>query len=240
MDSGRPPNQPTVLPEAKPHKDEATTRSRGDDRRADPALVVVVSLLDPSGDYDEQVTFLGREVRIIRAGTSGRVEDARALVSKWSAQAQAIAVTGVREARATGRYEGDLRSIEVLHRATPGVPVTHGGTLRNVLQEWAVRHVQTEMPGYFNNARVVVLGRGNHEHTTRILREYTANITLAEDPPLLDLLSGFETIPVVGQATNAALWPAHRLPGRVQSMFRRRARSRTPSSAGPRANAMSS
>jgi predicted amino acid dehydrogenase len=217
MDSGKPPAQPVVRTAAKPRADEATRRSRRV-RRADPALVVAVSLLDPSGDYDEQVTFLGRDVRIIRAGTGGRVEEALALVTKWAAQAQVIAVTGVREARATGQYDGDLRSIEALQRTATGVPVTHGDTLRNLLQEWAVRHVQTELPGYFNNARVVVLGGDNHEQTTRILREYTANITFAE-PPLLDLLSGFESVPVVGRAASAALRPAHRLPGRVQSML---------------------
>ena len=184
-----------------------------------PALVVAVSLLDPSDDYDEHVTFLGQEVRIVRVGTGGRVEDALSLVAKWATQAQAIAVTGVREARVTGDYDGDLRSIETLHQAANGVPVTHGDTLRNVLQEWAVRHVQTALPGYFNNARVVALGGANHENTKRILREYTDNITYA-DPSLLDVLDGFGSVPVVGQAATVALWPAHRLPGQARSLLR--------------------
>src|SRR6476469_5633507 len=137
-----------------------------------PALIVTVSLLDASGDYDEHVTFLGRDVRLVRVGTGGQVDDALSLVTKWAAQAPAIAVTGVREARATGQYEGDLHRVETLHEAATGVPVTHGEALRNGLQEWAVRHVQTELPGYFDNARVVVLGGSNHEYTTRILSEY--------------------------------------------------------------------
>jgi len=185
---------------------------------SEPALVVNVSLLDQSGDYDENVTFLGREFRILRAGTSGRVEEAEALVSKWAAQADAIAVTGVREARATGQYHGNLDTIEALRDGSAGVPVTDGGTLRNVLQEWAVRHVQTEMPGYFTNARVLVLGNANHEATTRILREYTDNITIA-NPPLLDVFGGLESVPVVGQVASVGLWPARHLPGRVQSML---------------------
>ena len=48
--------------------------------------------------------------------------------------------------------------IERVKRATTAVPVTDGHALRDVLQEWAIRHVQTEMPGYFANARTVVLG----------------------------------------------------------------------------------
>ena len=119
-----------------------------------PALVVAVSL-DPSGDYDTHVSFLGREVRLVRVGTGGRVDDALALLTKWAGQAQVIAATGVREARGTGHFDGDLRKLEALNRTATGVPVTHGDALRNVLQEWAIRHVQAEMPGYFHNARVV-------------------------------------------------------------------------------------
>ncbi|HZC70739.1 MAG TPA: hypothetical protein VE442_08600 [Jatrophihabitans sp.] len=182
------------------------------------ALVVNVSLLDPSGTDDAQVSFLGRDVRILRIGTGGQVEAARAAVRKWAGRAQAIAVTGVPEARATGRYNGDLKSIAGPDNGT-GAPVTYGDALRNVLPEWSVRHIQRRLPGYFNNARVVVLGGENHESTTRILREYTANISVAE-PPLLDLLDELEGIPLVGPSAAIGLRPMHRLPGRVQSMLR--------------------
>lgn len=205
---------PTARPTTKPGSEPTSKRPR----REPPALVVNVSLLDPSDDYDERVTFLGRDVRLLRIGTGGNVENARALVCKWSGSAQAIAVTGLREVRATGRYTGDLAGLAGLGGATVGVPVAYGDMLRDVLQEWAVRHVQTEYPGYFTNARVVVLGNGNHEATTRILREYTGNITVA-DPPLLDLLGGLESVPIVGPAASMGLRPAHRLPGRVQSLL---------------------
>ena len=199
----------------------ATPAPKHGKRHADPpepAVVVNVSLLDPIEDYDEHVTFLGRDVRILRLGTGGRVDEAEALVAKWAGQADAIAMTGLREARATGRHEGDLGRIERLDGAVAGVPITDGTTLRNVLQEWAVRHVQTEMPGYFTNARVVVLGGENHESTTRILRDYTDNITFTH-PPLIDLVSGLESVPVLGRAASIGLWPAHHLPDRVQSLL---------------------
>lgn len=196
-----------------------STKLAGRIVRAEPALVVNVSLLDPSGDYDERVTLLGSEFRILRVGTSGRVEEAQTLVRNWAKVAQAIAVTGVQEARVIGKYDGDLAGIEGLRHAITGVPVTYGDELRRVLQEWAVRHVQTEMPGYFNNARVVVLGQENHQATTRTLREYTANVTFT-NPPLLDVLSGLESIPVLGQAARVGLRPARRLPSRMQSTLR--------------------
>src|SRR3954452_16669356 len=83
-----------------------------------PALVVNVSLLDPSGNYDERISFLEREIRIVRIGTAGGVEEAHELVRKWSGSARAIAVTGVREARATGQYTGDLDGLTDLHRTS--------------------------------------------------------------------------------------------------------------------------
>jgi predicted amino acid dehydrogenase len=208
---------PTARQTAKPRAQQATKRPRRA-HRTEPVLVVNVSLLDPGSDYDERLTFLGHEVRILRVGTSGRVEEARALVRNWAGRADAIAVTGVHEAQVSGKYDGDLESLAGLHRTMTGVPVTHGDTLRSVLQEWAVRHVQTEMPGYFNNARVLVLGGDNHVATMRMLREYTANITYT-NPPLLDLLGELESIPLVGHVASAGLRPAHRLPARMQSML---------------------
>jgi predicted amino acid dehydrogenase len=208
---------PTVGQTAKPRARHAAKRPGRVDR-AEPALVANISLLDPSGDYDEEVTFLGRDVRIVRVGTSGRVEDAQALVTKWAGQAQAIAVTGLREAHATGKFDGDLAGLQALRTAN-GVPITLGEGLRGVLLEWAIRHVQAELPGYFNNARVVVLDGGDHEPATRVLREYTANITFAK-PQLLDLLHEFDSVPFVGRAASRALRPAERLPGRLRSALR--------------------
>lgn len=182
-------------------------------------LVVNVSLLDPSDDRDEHVRFLGHDVRIVRAGTGGRVAEARDLAWKWAAEADAIAITGLPEARVTGRHDGGLELLEALRGNGTGAPVTFGDRLHDVLQEWAVRHVQLEIPGYFNNARVVVLGGSNHAATTRILREYTGNITLA-NPPLLDLLDGLESIPFAGRGANVALRPLHRVPHRVRSALR--------------------
>ena len=88
------------------------------------------------------------------------------------------------------------------------------------MQEWAIRHVQTEMPGYFTNARTVVLGGLNHDRTTRILREFTQNLEFAD--PLLrwDVPARLDSTPLLGLAANVGLWPIRRLPGRVQSQIK--------------------
>ena len=184
------------------------------------SLIVHVSLTDSERDYDEYVTFLHHDFRILRMGTNGDVAAAEALVRKWAGEAAAIAVTGIREARAAGLYDGELEAIERVKRATTTVPVADGHALRDVLQEWAIRHVQTEMPGFFNNARTVVLGGLNHDRTTRILREFTPNLEFADPLLRLDLPARLDSNPVLGLAANVGLWPIRKLPGEVQSLIK--------------------
>jgi len=187
---------------------------------ATPTLIVQVSLMGSDRDYDEYVTFLEHDFRLLRLGTNGDVAAAEALVQKWAEEASAIAVTGIREARAAGLYDGELEAIERVRRATTAVPVTDGHALRDVLQEWAIRHVQTEMPGFFNNARTVVLGGVNHDRTTRILREFTSNLQFADPLLRLDLPAKLDSNPILGLAANVGLWPIRRLPGQVQSLVK--------------------
>jgi len=185
-----------------------------------PLLVVNVSLTGPDRDYDEKVSFLGRDIRIVRVGTSGDVAAAEDEVLEWAGLADAIAVTGIREARAAGLYDGELEAVDRVKRATSAVPVTDGHTLRDVLQEWAIRHVQLEMPGYFTNARTLVLGGLNHHRTVRILREFTLNLEFAD--PLLrwDVPGKVDANPVFGLAARATMWPVRRLPGAIQSRIK--------------------
>jgi predicted amino acid dehydrogenase len=185
-----------------------------------PLLVVNVSLTGPERDYDETVTFHGRTIRVVRLGTGGDVAAAEDLVREWEHLADAIAVTGIREARAAGLYDGELQAVDQVKRATTIVPVTDGHTLRGVLQEWAIRHVQDEMPGYFTNARTLVLGGLNHSKTVRILREYTQNLEFAD--PLLrwDVPAKVDSNPVLGLAAKAGMWPIRLLPGEVQSRIK--------------------
>lgn len=185
-----------------------------------PAVVVNVSLEGPDRDYDEHVTFLHHDFRIVRMGTNGDVAAAEELVRKWAADADAIAVTGIREARAAGLYDGELAAIERVMQATSDVPVTAGHALRDVLQEWAIRHVQTEMPGFFNNARTVVLGGLNHDRTTRILRDFTQNLQFADPLLRLDVPARLDSHPVLGLAADVGLWPMRMLPGAVKSQIR--------------------
>lgn len=181
-----------------------------------PLLVLDVCLTRTEDDVDVEVSFLERKIRLVRACADGEPEAARELVRKWAGQADAIAVTGLRDAVALGAYDGEPHALDSLSEAADGVPVTDGEALRAVLQEWAVRHVQTEMPGYFDNARTVVLGGSNHDRTVRILRGFTENITFADPWLRLGVRSKLDANPLLGLAASLGTWPVRQLPHRLR------------------------
>ncbi len=183
-------------------------------------VVVNISLTAPDRDFDEKVSFLGTDYRIVRIGTSGDVKAAKDLVVSWAEDAAAIAVTGIREARAAGLYDGELEAVATVKRATDKVPVADGHALRDVLQEWSIRYVQSEMPGFFNNARTVVLGGLNHDRTTRILREYTDNLEFADPLLRFDVPAKLDKSPALGLAADVGVRAMRRLPGPVQSQIK--------------------
>ncbi|WP_110180549.1 dehydrogenase [Nocardioides solisilvae] len=185
-----------------------------------PPLVLNVSLLGPDRDYDEVVTFLHHRYRIKRIGVSGDVEAAERLVRRWAGSAAAIAVTGLREARVAGLYDGDQRAVDQVMAATDEVPVTDGRGLLDVLQEWAVRFVDAEMPGFFSNARTVVLSGHRQDRAARVLREFTDNIEFADPLLRFGVPERLERNPLLHAAADATLLPLRLLPGPVKSQVR--------------------
>ena len=185
------------------------------------SLVVNISLSNPGRDYDESVEFLGRAFRIVRVGTGGSVKRALEELHKWSGEAAAIGVSGVHDAQVAGTCKGDpgklRKAVHAVTAASTGAVVTDGHRLRNVLQEWTIRHLAGDMPGYFANARVVVLGGRNHYRSTRVLSESTQNLRFA-DPAveygLADIHTPFE---VFERVVSASGWLLEKIPSSVVS-----------------------
>jgi predicted amino acid dehydrogenase len=173
-------------------------------------VVCNVRLGDTEGDYDEHVTFLRRPFRLVRVG-AGDIDAAEELVRAWAAEADVFALTGVSEAQALGLIGGTSEYLARIEEAAGDVPAVDGRTLHDVLQEWAIRHTHAEMPGYFNNARTVVLGGTNHDRTTRVLREFTANLEFADLLLRLDLPAKLDSNPVLGLVAKAGAWPTTHL-----------------------------
>lgn len=186
-------------------------------RVVDPVLLVVeVSLGSSDRDHDLRVEFLDRPYRLLRLGTNGDVDTAETLVRRWSALADQVAVNGAAEALATGLLDVDpTQATARLVAAAPAGTATDGHRLREVLQEWAVRRVQSEMPGYFTNARTMVLGT-EHSRAVRVLREYTDNLHV-ETPVIGSGLSHrLRSVPLLGPLAQVSWWPL----GEVRSALR--------------------
>ncbi len=182
--------------------------------------VVNVSLASSERDHEEHVTFLDQPFRLVRVGADGDLDAAAQLLIMWADEADAIALTGLREAQALGLYSGDPDAIDRVRTATSEVPVVDGRTLHEVLQEWAIRRVEQEMPGYFSNARTVVLGGLNHDRTTRVLKEFTQNLQFADPLLRLDVPATLDANPVLALAAKTASVPYGLVPDPLKTTLR--------------------
>ncbi|HAX09163.1 MAG TPA: dehydrogenase, partial [Marinobacter hydrocarbonoclasticus] len=83
-----------------------------------------------------------------------------------------------------GREQLEHPDTARLEACVPDKPVTTGAGLRGILQEWAVRHTQTELGHFFDNARVLFLNGQAGYRIAKALSEHTDNLFFAD--PYLD------------------------------------------------------
>lgn len=179
-------------------------------------LVVNVTFQSDEQDYDRRVTLGGHRFRLVRVGANGDAEHVEALVQQWSKTADAIALSGVREAQAAGLFTGPVEVLQRIKEATTRVPVRDDSLLADILQEWAIRRIEAEMPGYFSNARVVVVGSTTRERTVAVLHEFTDNIVFDEPDHPLALPGRFTTNPVTAAAADLGERVWSQIPGFVK------------------------
>ena len=181
-----------------------------------PTTVVNVTFQDHEWDYDELVTLAGQRFRLIRVGTSGDAQAAEANVRRWADQADAIAISGVREARAAGHDAARQADLDRIMAAATAIPVRSDALLTDIFQEWAIRRVEAEMPGYFANARVVVVGSTTRERTIAVLREFTDNIIFDEAGHDLVLPGQAKANPITATAAGIGEFAWRQVPGFVK------------------------
>jgi len=181
-----------------------------------PKTVVNVTFQGDEWDYDERASLGGHRFRLVRVGTSGDAAAAEGHVRRWSADADAIAVSGIREARAAGHPAGRIEELQRIKGATTGIPVRDDSLLTDILQEWAIRRVEAEMPGYFANARVVVVGGTTRERTVAVLREFTENIVFDDPGHDLMLPGPVKTNPVTATAAGIGELAWRQVPGFIK------------------------
>ena len=142
--------------------------------------VVGISLGAGDQDFEFGTRFLGQRFNVRRLGTDGSAGRALKLLKHWESHADAIGLGVVRDSYTVGsrRYiESDSARMK---SAVTRVPVTTGGRLSDILQEWALRHVQTKLGNYFNNAKVLFFSGMTNYKLALAMSEYTENLEFAD------------------------------------------------------------
>jgi predicted amino acid dehydrogenase len=142
--------------------------------------VVGISLGEGAQDFAFETKFLGQRLMVHRVGANHSVEKARQLLARWQDRADAIGLGVAKEAYAVAGQRFETKESRRLLEAVTRVPVTTGGRLSDILQEWAVRHVQNKLGNYFTNARVLFFSGTADYKLAQAMAEYTPNLEFAD------------------------------------------------------------
>jgi len=134
--------------------------------------VVGISLGSGKENFETRARFLGQTFEVRRLGANGSLARAATLLRGCRGGADAIGL-------------GFTEDAERLAGEVSGIPVTTGSRLDDILQEWALRHVQQQLGGYFNNAKVLFFSGRERYKLARAMSEYTQNLEFAD--PLLQI-----------------------------------------------------
>jgi len=147
--------------------------------------VVGISLGAGEQDFEFDARFLGQRFNIRRLGTNGSAAKAVKLLKHWEQHADAIGLAVVKDSYTVGSRRYVEKDSARMKSAVTRVPITTGGRLNDILQEWALRHVQVKLGDYFNNARVLFFSGMTNYKLAQAMAEYTQNLEFAD--PLLQL-----------------------------------------------------
>jgi len=142
--------------------------------------VIGVSLGAGDQDFEFGARFLGQKLNVRRLGTNGSTAKAVKLLKQWEQQADAIGLGVVKDSYAVGSRRYVEKDSTRMKSAVTRIPVTTGGRLNDILQEWALRHVQVKLGDYFNNARVLFFSGMTNYKLALAISEYTQNLEFAD------------------------------------------------------------
>ena len=142
--------------------------------------VVGISLGAGNQDFEFNARFMGQPFNVRRLGANGSIAKALKLLNHWEQHADAIGLGVVKDSYTVGSRRYVEKDSARLKDAVTRIPVTTGGRLSDILQEWALRHVQAKLGDYFNNANVLFFsGRTNYK-LALVMSEYTDNLQFAD------------------------------------------------------------
>ena len=142
--------------------------------------VVGISMGAGDQDFEFATGFLGQHFNVRRLGANGSMAKALKLAKYWGQHADAIGLGVVKDSYTVGSQRYVEKDSARLKSAVTRIPVTTGGRLGDILQEWALRHVQTKLGDYFTNANVLFFsGRTNYK-LALAMSEFTSNLQFAD------------------------------------------------------------
>lgn len=147
--------------------------------------VVSISLGASAQDFDFVAPFMGQQISVQRLGTDGSTSKAVKLLKHWEKHADVLGLGVAKDSYNVGSHRYIDKNSARMASVVKRIPVTTGGHLNDILQEWALRHVQIKLGNYFNNARTLFFsGMSNYKLAT-CMAEYSQNLQFAD--PLLQL-----------------------------------------------------
>lgn len=147
--------------------------------------VIGISLGARRQDFELRTRLLGQDLQVQRVGTDGSLAQATRLLKYWDRHAQAIGLGLVKDSARIGAQREIDDDFARLAGVARHVPVTTGARLSEILLEWALRHAQSTLGHYFDNANVLFFSGLANYRLAMAMQEYTANLMFAD--PLLQL-----------------------------------------------------
>lgn len=130
--------------------------------------VIGISLGARAQDFSFRTRLLGKSLQVRRLGADGSPARAAKLLRHWNGRAAAIGL------RPTDGASPDLRAL-----ATRS-PLTTGARLAEIFLEWAVRHAQTTLGHYFDNANILFFSGLANAKLASAMAEYSDNLMFAD------------------------------------------------------------
>ncbi len=146
---------------------------------------VGISLGSGEHNFDFEVDFLGQRLKVWRLGTDASTTKTVKLLKAWERHADAIGIAVAKDRYTLPSRRPVHEEVARLTAAVTRVPVTTGARLADILQEWAVRHVQNALGSFFTNANVLFFSGTSNLKLAQTMHEYTQNVSFAD--PLLQL-----------------------------------------------------
>ena len=179
--------------------------------------VIGISLGARQQDFELRTQLLGQALHVRRLGTDGDLAEAGRLLRHWDSRADAIGLGLAKDSGNLADGGFDPRRAARLRAKVHDAPFSNGARLADILLEWAVRHAQSTLGHYFDNARVLFFCGLAHQKLALSMAEYTPNLQFAD--PVLQLGSPklLTSLDALGLYANGMHYVADWVPRRLIS-----------------------